>query len=351
MRVIPPVQITTITSSTVPEEVAATYNAGTTYAEGALVGLAPVYGSAQTVWRSKQNGNTGQALADGDWWQNAGIVYPVYNSGSSCDTGGIVTDLANHDLYESLVDSNTGNALSDTESWKYIGKTNRYRAVDYTRNNRTTVPLSMTFSITPGQRVDSIGLVGIKANSYTVTMTSTTGGGTVFTETGSLNTRFVATWYEHLTVPFTTQPSLTFFDLPPFFDCVITVTLEATSGDVALAALVVGLKVDLGVTQHNAVSDVLNFSTVTRDQDGNAILEKRRNIPKSNQTVICDKMRVDIARRARADLNAAPALWYGLDDPTDGYFETVAILGFYREFRISTDYPQHAVLQIELEEV
>jgi hypothetical protein len=61
MKVIPPIEITSVTSSTVPEEVAATYNAGTTYAIGDLVGLASTYGDPQTVWRSKQNGNTGNA--------------------------------------------------------------------------------------------------------------------------------------------------------------------------------------------------------------------------------------------------------------------------------------------------
>lgn len=351
MKVIPPIEITSVTSSTVPEEVAATYVGGTTYALGALAGAASTYGSPQTVWRSLQNGNTGNAQVEGVWWTNAGIVYPVYNSGSSCGIGGIVTDLANHDLYESLVVGNTGNALSDTTKWKYIGKTNRFRMFDYTRNNRTTALGSITVVFAPGKRIDSICLDGIQANSYTVTVTSVLGGGTVFTSTGSLNTRIVRTWYEHLTVPFTTQKSLNFFNIPPYSDCVVTVTLTATSGNAELAALGVGREVYFGMTQYNAISDILNFSTVTRDEDGNAIMTKRRNIPKSRQTVFCDKLSVNKIMETRDMLNAEPAFWYGIESATDGYFEAVSMLGYYRDFTINVSYPENAIVSFELERV
>jgi hypothetical protein len=350
MKVIPPLEITSVTSSTVPEAVAATYNAGTTYAIGALVGLAASHGVPQTVWRSKQNGNVGQALADGAWWQNAGIVYRAYDAGHNYSIGNIVTDLTNHDLYQAIA-AHTNAPLSDTTKWKYIGKTNRFRLFDYTRNNRTSVPLEFTVVFAPGKRIDSICLDGIQANSYTVTVTSVLGGGTVFTSTGSLNTRIVRTWYEHLTVPFTTQPSLNFFNIPPFTDCVVTVTLTATSGNAELAALGVGRFVEMGQTQYGAVSDILNFSSVARDADGNAIMTKRRNIPKSRQTVFCNKTDVNKIMETRDLLNAEPAFWYGIDDATDGYFESVSMLGFYRDFNINVSYPENAVVTFELEKV
>ena len=351
MKVIPPIAITSITSSTVPEEVAATYDAGTTYDEDDLVGLVSVYGEPQTVWRSLQDGNVGEALAEGAYWTEAGIVYPIYVSGSSCDIGEIVTDLANHDLYQSLVAANTGNPLTDTTKWKYIGKTNRFRLFDYDRNNRTSVPLTFTVVFAPGKRIDSICLDGILANSYTVTVTSVLGGGTIFTSTGSLNTRIVRTWYEHLTVPFTTQKSLNFFNIPPYTDCIVTVTLTATTGNAELAALGVGREVAFGQTQYSAISDILNFSTVDRDDDGNAILVKRRNIPKSRQTVFCDKIAVNKIIETRDLLNAEPAFWYGIDNASDGYFEAVSMLGYYRDFSINLQYPENVILNFELERV
>jgi hypothetical protein len=353
MQVIPPLEITDsiLTSSTVPEEVAATYSGGTTYADGALAGLVSVYGSPQTVWRSLQASNTGNAQTEGVWWTEAGNVYPVYNSGSSCGIGGIVTDLATHSLYESLVVSNTGNALTDTDSWKFLGRTNKFKMFNYSRNLKTSVPSSLTVILTPGKRINSLGLKGMVANSYSFSASSVSGGGEVYSSSGSLNTRVTATWSDYFFGEFTTQPSLNFFDIPLFSDIVLTLTLTSTSGNASIGAMVIGSFVYLGETESTAASDILNFSTVDRDIDGNAILVPRRNVPKSRQRVLTSKALVDKAISLREELNAKPALWYGLDDETNGYFEASSILGFYRGFEIDMSLPNQALITIELEEV
>lgn len=353
MQVIPPVDITDgmLTSSTVQETVAATYNAGTTYAAGALVGLAPVDGSAQVIWRSLQNGNLGNALTEGAWWTAAGSVYPAYNSGHNYVTGTYCQDNTNHLIYQSVQHPNTAQSLTDTAYWTEIGPTNKWAMFDYNRNTRTSVPLSMTIVITPGERINSLALVGLRANSYDIEVTSVTGGGTVWSESGTLNTRNTLTWYDYFFGEFSTQESLAFFDIPPYSDCVITITLEADSGNVECGACVIGTYVYLGETQYTAISDVLNFSTVERDANGNATLTPRRNVPKTSQQVWCDKMRVNKVRQLRDDLNATPAIWYGIDDATDGWFESLQILGVYKEFTINVALPEKAVITLTLEEI
>lgn len=355
MQVIPPVPMldANLTSSTVPEDVAATYAGGTTYDTGDRAGAAPVAGSAQVVYESIQDSNTANALSDTDWWKPVGSVYPTYDGGTSYALGDIVSSVSTdvHSLYESLAASNSGNALTDTTKWQYIGKTNRWKMFDYTRNAKTSVPLTFTVVFAPGKRVNSIALAGVVANSYSISVSSSTGGGVVYAASGNLSTRETTTWSDYFFGEFDTMPSVVFFDIPPYSDCVFTVTLTATSGNVELGALVVGTYIYLGATQYTASSDVLNFSTIERDIDGNAILTQRRNVPKLRQTVLCDKSNVNKARMAREDLNATPAIWYGIDDSTDGYFESLAILGIYKGFEINIGLPEKAELSIELEEV
>lgn len=353
MQVIPPIEITAamLTSSTVQETVAATYSGGTTYALGALVGLAPVHGQAQVIWRSLQNGNTGHALAEGVWWTGAGSVYPAYSGSHNYSIDEYVQDNTNHLIYQSLVGSNNGHALTDTTKWQLIGPTNKWAMLDYARSTRTSVPLTMTVVITPGERINSLALVGIRANSYTIGITSVTGGGTIYSASGSLNTRETLTWYEYFFGEFSTQESLAFFDIPPYSDCIITVTLSATSGNAECGACVVGTYVYIGETQYSAVSDVLNFSSITRDEAGTATLTPRRNVPKTSQQVWCDKILVNKVRQLRDDLNATPAIWYGIDDSSDGWFESLQILGIYKEFTINVALPEKAVITLTLEEI
>jgi hypothetical protein len=141
------------------------------------------------------------------------------------------------------------------------------------------------------------------------------------------------------------------FDLPPYVAGVVTVTFTRAAGDVTVGGLILGTSVYVGDTQYNAESDALNFSTVERDEFGNSQLIPRRTVPKTNQTLFCTKERVNRIIKVREEQNAVPALWSGLDDDTDGYFESLLILGYYRRFTVSLDHPDVAVISLELEEV
>lgn len=356
MQVIPPLIITDaiLTNSTVPEVVSTAYAAGTTYAAGARVGAAAAsYGVAQTIYESLQAGNVGHALSDAAWWKNVGIVYPVYASGSSCALGGIVSSIAtdSHLFYESLVAANTGNPLTDETKWLPLGSTNRWAMFGLLRNTKTAQPGALTVVFAPGKRCNSLGLGGIVANYYALTVTSVAGGGTIYSASGSLNVRETLTWYDFFFREFLTKESLAFFDIPPYADAIFTLTLTATSGDAEIGACGVGNFVYLGSTQYSAVSDVINYSTIERDTFGDATLIPRRNIPKTNQTILCEKANVNNIRAVRTLLNATPAFWYGLDDGNDGYFESLFIVGIYKQFSINVNLPENAEITLELEEI
>jgi len=352
MQVIPPVTFTDsiLTSSTVQETVAATYSGGTTYALGAYAGAAPVTGQAQVIWRSLQNGNTGNAQTEGAWWTAAGSVYPAYAGGTTYAALDYAQDNTNHLIYRSLVGSNLGNALTDTTKWQLIGPTNRWAALDYDRNTKSSAPLSLTYVFAPGQRCNSLGLGGIRANSYSLTVTSVIGGGTVYSASGSLNTRLTLGWYDYFFGEFTTKESLAFFDVPPYTDAIWTLTLTATSGNAELGSLMVGTYVYLGATQYTAASDALNFSLFNRDADtGEAVLTRRRTVPKTAQVLVVEKSRVNRVRQVREDLNGVPAFWYGIGDDTDDYFDSLALVGLYKQFSIDVNYPEQAIVRLEIE--
>jgi len=356
MRVIPPIEVTDarLTSSTVPDAVAATYNGATNYAVDDLAGAATTYGNPQSVFRSLQTPNTGNTQVEGAFWTFAGLVYPVWSGASSAAIGGIVTELATNSLYESLVAANNfalDNVADDITKWKYIGKTNRFRMFDYSRSQQSVTGLSLTVVFAAGKRINAIGLKGVSANAYSITVTSVGGGGTVYSDSGSLNLRETLTWSDYFFGEFTTQKSLAYFDIPPFTDAIVTITLTSTSGSTKLGAVVFGTFVYIGKTIQTTSSDILNFSTIERDLDGNAILTPRRNVPKSRQAVLCEKANVNKVILLREDLNATPALWYGLADAANGYFDATSILGIYKAFEINTDYPNQAMVNLELEEV
>lgn len=354
MYVIPPIAITDslLSASTVIETTPDAYAGGTTYALDDLVYVGTV-GSALTVYKSLQASNTGHTPASSPtWWENVGAVYAEYSSGTTYALGATVQVAATHLVYESLAAGNVGHAVTDTTKWMPMGNTNRWAMFDTLRSTPSVAPSSITAVVTPGQRVNSLALVGLSnVGTAIITASSTTGGGSVYSLTKSLSTREVFDMYDYFFAPFSMRNALLVNDIPPYSDIVITVTCSTTSGSVSVGGCVVGNSEYLGGVEYNAEDDVINFSTVDRNTYGTATMVARRNVPKTVQTVWCDKSRVRSIRNIREALNATTAVWYGLDDDSDDYFESLLIMGFYRKFSINLAHPTSAILNIELEEV
>jgi hypothetical protein len=277
----------------------------------------------------------------------------VWSVGTTYAEGITAISTTTHRVYESLNNSNIGHdpTTDDGTNWLDIGPTNRWKMFDLLRNTGTEVASPLTVVITPGRRVDTIGLVGVTADSATVTVK--VGGVTVYTVTEDLRVREVASWSGYFFTPFSYRSTVYQFALPPYTGAEVTVTLARATGNVSCGSLVLGTSVYLGVTLQGVESDILNFSKIERDEYGNTTLIPRRTVPKSSPTAIIEKGAVNLVRAVRDQLNATPALWSGLDDQTDGYFEAVLILGIYKSFSITLDQPapDKALLALTLEEV
>lgn len=287
---------------------------------------------------------------------NSSVVEPAatetaWNAATSYTLGMLVYRATTHRLYENLIAGvDAGIPELMPKRWLDRGPTNRWAMFDLLRNTASVAALSMTFTLTPGRRIDAIALLGMIANSCTIVITVATVA--VYSKTIDLNTREILSWYEYFFKPFSTQQSIVLFDLPPYTNAVITVTLNATSGNVSLGACVIGSQQFIGNVQYAAESDVLNFSTVTRDFAGgtNAMVQ-RRNVPKTVQSIFADKRLINAIRDLRDVLNATPAVWAGVDNNMDQYFEAILILGFYKRFSINLTSPVHIIISLELEEI
>lgn len=352
MKVIPPLEITDarLTSSTGVEVAPAAWSGATTYASGNTCSVAGAAG-LRTCYKSLQNGNLNNAPGSSPaWWQNLGDTYQSYSGAATYALADRVIDPAAHLIYESLTAGNLGNALADVTKWLVIGPTNKWAMFDTLRNTATIAASPLVVALTPGQRIDSIAALAMNATSISIDMTNN--GTPVYSKTIDLNTRHVGDWYDYFFNPFSTLPSFVSFDLPPYTPAVVTVTITNSAGLVECGALVIGSQEDIGQVQYSAESDVLNFSTVSRDfAGGTSAMIQRRNVPRTIQEIIADKNKVDRIRALRDSLGARPAVWSGLNDASSDYFESLLILGFYKRFSINLAYPDHAIISLELEEI
>jgi len=382
MRALPPIVITPamLTSTTCAEPSAgeAAWSAATAYKGGDRV----ISTSTHRAYESISSKAAGVTLATGTGlvtWANHGLVAntPIAFATTGALPSGltvgttyyVLADTANtfkvattsggspiafsgsqSGVHTATVTTNLGHdPATDDGWWIDIGPTNRWAMFDLLRNTGTTTASPLTVSLTPGQRVDSIGVVGMVAD--TVSVTVSVAGNTVYTASADLLKRPTSGWYDYFFGAFRYQQEFARFDLPPYTGAVITITLTRANGNVTCGGVVVGPSVYLGRTLHEAESDALNFSKIDRDDFGTATLVPRRSVPRTVQSLRCKKSDVDRILQLRDDLNAVPALWSGLDDQDSGYFSALLIVGVYKRFTITMDQPEDALISLELEEV
>jgi hypothetical protein len=255
-----------------------------------------------------------------------------------------------HSVYQNiLAGADSGLPENTPLRWLLIGPTNKYRMFDTLRNSQTTSTSNIVVSIALTGRIDSVAVMGIIGSSVTVDLSVS--GSSVYSKTTSLSRRNTTTWSNYYFNAFTYASSVVLFDLPPYSNATLTVTVTTLSGSAAIGALVIGQAIYLGVTETTAESEALNFSTITRNFAGDVTLVPRRSIPRTQQVTFIDKSGIDKVVAVRSLLNAAPAVWSGVDDNTNAYFEALLILGIYKQFTINMAYPTTAKITLQLEEI
>lgn len=270
--------------------------------------------------------------------------HAAYAAGTTYALGAKVIRTGTHRRYESLQAGNVGNTPETSPTWWLdLGPTNRWAMFDTVVGTSTTLASPLTVVIHPGA-VNAIALLELVGTSVTVSMTSTAGGGSVYSQTISLVASEVGDYYEYFFAPFAQRTSVVLTDLPPYADGIVTVSL--TGSTVSLGVLSVGLFTDLGGTQYGATAGITDYSLKTTDAFGNTTLTQRSYAKRTSAKLWLDKGDVNRVHRKLADLRATPCVWVGVEDAE---LEPLTVFGFYKDFQVEVSYPQAALCSLEIE--
>lgn len=283
-----PVELTdaTLTSSTVPEAVVSAYSGATTYAAGDRAGTTS--GTVQSVYQSLQSANLNHTPASSPtWWVLIGIVYTAYNGGTTYADGDIVSNISTdvHELYESQVGSNTGNALTDITKWLLIGKTNRWKMFDEGYNSQTENYGSIVDVVTLGVIVNNATFLNLDATSVTVVQ-SVSG----WSHTENLVRHEVITWWDWYYEELIYARDITITDIPPYPASTLTITIDNGSNTAKCGVCKLGKSLRLGTTHNDDLERTINdFSQADEDAYGNLLVTEGAYSKRLNCVVQMDE--------------------------------------------------------------
>lgn len=272
-------------------------------------------------------------------------------SGHAYSVGDIAIRTGAHRKYECLVAvTGTTPPESDAANWRDAGPTNQWAMFDLTNSSQTEMAgAPLVVEITPGQRVNAIGLLGLHGASARIEMH--VGVTSIHDETVNLLLRNTTTWMRYYYGQFRVLKALARFNLPLSSGATIKITIEPTAGYARCGAVVVGMAEDLGTIIDEPVSDQLSLSKVTRDDFGIVSLTKRRSVPQNAHRVRAPATNLDRLIELRDDLDAMPALFSGVDDKESSpFFDALLVLGFARKWSIALR-AQSVISELQLEEL
>lgn len=245
---------------------------------------------------------------------------------------------AQHTLYEVLAETTTDSPLEGlakaVPTWLVIGPTNRWKMFNKRAGNTwsigtvTTNPESIDLTIRPAERINSIGIVGVRASSVQIQMT--VAGKIVYDKTFQMSIRGGGSWYRYYFGAFTTRDNVAQFDLPPFSNADIRVIARSPGGTAQIGMMVIGMANDIGWARFGSGVSIESYSSVKEDAFGGVTIIPRGKRRVVDFDIVMYANKVSTALRVLEPLSDKAALYIGSESVdwsiTVGRFDRLALI-------------------------
>jgi hypothetical protein len=277
---------------------------------------------------------------------NAGSADADYNPATSYSLGQRVYLPDDGKTYECVQAPALGRyPPSNPLYWMPAAPSNRWAMWDAEISTAsTTTSGTLTATVQPGARFNSVTFHGLVGSSITVVQKSSTGT-TLWSETRSL-TQNPASWYEYFFAARQQVREVVFTGLTPVTGSRLEITI--TGNPAACAAVVVGNSLGIGCAQYGFTRGIIDYSRKETASDGTQRLRQGRYSRRISGTVVNEIGRLGATLRALEDVRATPCVWIAAPEHGD-LVEPLTVLGFYREFSQEVAGPTHTVCSLEIE--
>lgn len=257
--------------------------------------------------------------------------YPAWTSGEYNEGDSVVVGIEAFEALETTSDEPAAGASKTPPSWLRLGYVNKWRMFRDGRDSKTRQDGGIATTVTPGQVVNGLALLGLEGLSVTVTMTDPVEG-IVYQRTEQITDISVNNWYDWHFLPYDVREDFVFTDMPPYSGAEINVAVNTSnpSDTSAVGRYVIGMVRDLGCTLYGTSVRSLDFSKRERDGFGNLTIVDRRKIPLVDYRVSVDTPLVDSVKRELDQIANDETVFIGSAE-----FGSTIVFGFYRDFDIT----------------
>lgn len=274
--------------------------------------------------------------------------YPEWSAGATYAKDARVILAAQHKVYQSLADGNTGNspaAVTPTPKWIEVGPTNRWKAFDKSVSSQTKQATGISYRLKPGRAVTYLAAMNLTGATRMRVRVLDPVYGTVYDKTIALARLPVsAGWWAWFFGERRAPAQALFAGLPSFPAADVLIDIEGTA-DLAVGVILLGQarSFSLGVRMGARVG-IQDYSRKERNEFGDVVLVERAFAKRASFSMLLRAAEVDVFHEFLASVRATPCLWIA-----SGRYESTTVYGFYKSFDIVISYFDYSDSELELE--
>jgi hypothetical protein len=268
--------------------------------------------------------------------------YSEYASGTTYAVDTVVQVAADHVVYKSLQNANTGHTPSTSPTWwSVVGPTNARAMFDGKVNTQTANADSIVVVIKPSSVSRGVGVLNVEGDSATVTMTDPTDGvvytNTVTSEKHNSGSSFYNWFFKRIR----RRTQFYWTDLPPYYNATITITKPG--GTAKCGMCIVGPVEQCGYTKFGLSPGIKDYSTSLFDQFGNLTTVERSWGKKLTVNLQVDNSLIDDLQLQFAGWRAKPLLFIA-----SSQYESTGLYARYDDFKVVIDNPVKSDIALSL---
>lgn len=282
--------------------------------------------------------------------------YATWTIGAPFLAGEHCIVVSTHKIYEALVNVTGGSSpevdvLAAVPKWLEISATNRWKAFDTKVGTQTLQATSITYTITPGEIIDSIALLNLDVVTVRIVSTDPTYG-VVYDKTIDLISSVITgadpiyDWYSYFFSSQFMLKDVVLVDLPPYLNTVLTITITYTGGTAKVGGIVMGVQSNLGATQYSPTIAIHDYSIKEQDAFGVWSITERTFSKRLSCDILVEKAAIADVQNILASYRATAVVWIGSDD---AMLTSLIVYGFFKDFSIVISYPTFAIMALEVD--
>jgi len=274
--------------------------------------------------------------------------YPEWAAGTTYAKDQRVILAAQHKVYQSLADGNTGNnpgTIATPAKWIEVGATNRWKPFDKSVSSQVKQANQITFRLKPGQAVTALAVLNITGGTAMRVRVIDPTFGTVYDRTVSLSRVPVSSgWWQWFFGERRAPSQVVLSDLPSYPTADVLIEIEGTA-DLAVGVITLGQqrRFSLGVRMGARIG-IQDYSRKERNEFGDVLVVERAFAKRASFSLLLTAGEVDAFHQFLSEVRATPCLWVG-----SRRYESTTVYGFYKSFDIVISYFDYSDCELDLE--